>query len=244
MKNPILFKGMKFPNGKVFRKVLREYVVKKHMNIKFNLNEKNKISVYCKNEYGWKVYASTITSESTFWINTLFPNCTYGRTFKNNQCTSTYVAKKCLDDFNKNDKWSVEAIQHHVTKHLVVDISVNQVYRAKQMPRSFLRGNDAMQYTWLRDYAKIIHITDIGSKVIIQIEMDDENSQPRFKRMYVRYNAQKVGFLIGCRALIGLDGCHLKGRFGGQLLSATRKGGNDNIFSIALVVVEQENKES
>ena len=154
------------------------------------------------------------------------------------------MAKKCLDDFNKNDKWSVEAMQHHVTKHLVVDISVNQVYRAKQMARSFLRGNDAMQYTWLRDYAKIIHITDIGSKVIIQIEMDDENSQPRFKRMYVRYNAQKVGFLIGCRALIGLDGCHLKGRFGGQLLSATRKDGNDNIFSIALVVVEQENKES
>ena len=66
MKNPIIFKGMKFPNEKVFRKALREYVVKKHMNIKFNLNEKNNISVYCKNEYGWKVYTSTITNESTF----------------------------------------------------------------------------------------------------------------------------------------------------------------------------------
>ena len=32
--------------------------------------------------------------------------------------------------------------------------------------------------------------------------------------------------------------------FGGQLLSATAKDDNDNIFPMAMVVVEQENKES
>ena len=62
--------------------------------------------------------------------------------------------------------------------------------------------------------------------------------------MYIRYNAQKVGFLGGCKPFIGLDGCHLKGRFGGQLLFATAKDGNDNIFSVAMAVVEQENKDS
>lgn len=118
-------------------------------------------------------------------------------------------------------------------------MSVNQVYRAKQMAKSFLRRDDAMQYTWLRDYVEKIRITDIDSKVILQSEMDDENSQPRFKRMYVRYNAQKVGFLSGCRPLIGLDRCHLKGRFGGQLLLAIGKDGNGNIFSIALVMVNR-----
>ena len=41
-----------------------------------------------------------------------------------------------------------------------------------------------------------------------------------------------------------LDGCHLEGRFGGQLLSATAKDGNDNIFPVTMVVVEQENKDS
>lgn len=73
--------------------------------------------------------------------------------------------------------------------------------------------------------------------------MDDENSQPKFKSMYVRYNAQKIGFLGGYRPFIGLDGCHLKGRFGGQLLFAT-KDANDNIFLVAMAVVEQENKDS
>ena len=47
-----------------------------------------------------------------------------------------------------------------------------------------------------------------------------------------------------CKPLVGLDGCHLKGKFGGHILSATAKDGNDNIFLVALGVVEQENKDS
>ena len=80
--------------------------------------------------------------------------------------------------------------------------------------------------------------TDVGSRVILQIEMKNENAEPKFKRMYIRYNAQKVGFLCGCKPFIGLDGCHLKGRFGGKLLSVTAKDGNDNIFLVAMAVVE------
>ena len=48
----------------------------------------------------------------------------------------------------------------------------------------------------------------------------------------------------GCRPLEGLDGCHLKGKFSGHILSATTKDGNDNIFPVALGVVEQDNKDS
>ena len=64
------------------------------------------------------------------------------------------------------------------------------------------------------DYAEMIRLNDKGSRVILQTEMEDENEQPKFQRMYIRYNAQKVGFLGGCRPIIGLDECQLKGRFG------------------------------
>ena len=83
-----------------------------------------------------------------------------------------------------------------------------------------------------------------AARVILQTEMENDNVEPKFKRMYIRYNAQKVGFLGGCKPFIGLDGCHLKGRFGRQLLSVTAKDGNDNIFPMAMVVVEQQNKDS
>ena len=90
----------------------------------------------------------------------------------------------------------------------------------------------------------MIRRTDVGSKVILQTKMENEDAEPKFKRIYIRYNAQKVDFLGGCRPFVGLDGCHLKGRFGGQLLSTTAKDGNDNIFLVAMTVVEQENKDS
>ena len=44
--------------------------------------------------------------------------------------------------------------------------------------------------------------------------------------------------------LIRLDGCHLKSKFGGHILSETARNGNNNIFPVTLSVVEQENKDS
>ena len=101
-----------------------------------------------------------------------------------------------------------------------------------------------MQYGKFRDYAEIIRVTNVGNKVILQTEITEPNTQPKFKRIYVRYNAQKVGFLGRCRPLVGLDGCHLKDKFGGHILSATARNGNNNIFPVTLSVVEQENKDS
>ena len=89
----------------------------------------------------------------------------------------------------------------------------------------------------------MVRVIDVGSKAILQTEIIEPNTQLKFKRMYVRYNAQKVGFLRGCRPLVGLNGCHLKGKFGGHILSATARDGNDNISPVALGVVKQENKD-
>ena len=40
----------------------------------------------------------------------------------------------------------------------------------------------------------MIRRTDVGSKVILQTKMENENAEPKFKRMYIRYNAQKLAF--------------------------------------------------
>ena len=244
MGNVRLAKGMKFPNSQVFRKALREYVIQHHIDVKWKLNEKKKISVHCKNNCGWRIYASMVTGECTFEIKTLYPECTCPLTFKNGQVTSAYVAKRYLEDFGKNPNWEVSGVKHHVMQKISIDLSLSQVYRSRKAARELITGNEEAQYGLLRDYAEMILRTDVGSRVILQTEMDNENAEPKFKRMYIRYNAQKVGFLGGCRPFIGLDGCHLKGRFGGQLLSATAKDGNDNIFLVAMAVVEQENKDS
>nr|XP_023879058.1 uncharacterized protein LOC111991514 [Quercus suber] len=201
MSNPQLCKGMKFPNVKVFKAALREYAVRKFVDIKFKLSEKTKASVYCKYDCGWR-------------------------------------------DFNKNPDWAVSGVKHRVMQDVNVDLSINQVYRAKRKAKEFILGDERLQYRKLMDYAEMIRVTNVRSKVILQTEITEPNTQPKFKRMYMRYNAQKVGFLEGCRPLVGLDGCHLNGKFGGHILSATGRNENDNIFPVALGVVEQENRDS
>ena len=244
MRNVVLKKEMKFPNANVFRAALREYAIKKPVDIKFKLNERTKISVHCKNGCGWRCYASQISGELTFQIKTLTDDCTCPKSFKNSQATSAYVAKRFIEDFSKNPNWELSGVHNHVMQNLSVDLSVNQVYRSKRKAKDLINGDEQLQYGVLRDYAHMIHTVDKGSRVILQTEMADETSQPKFKRMYVRFNAQKVGFLGGCRPFIGLDGCHIKHRFGGQILSATAKDANDNIFPVAMAVVEQETRES
>ncbi|PKI31304.1 hypothetical protein CRG98_048305 [Punica granatum] len=65
-----------------------------------------------------------------------------------------------------------------------------------------------------------------------------------FQRMYVCLEACKTGFLSCGRPLIGLDGCFLKGYFGGQLLSAVAQDGNNAFYVIAYAIVDVENKEN
>lgn len=65
-----------------------------------------------------------------------------------------------------------------------------------------------------------------------------------FERMYVCFAACKRAFATTCRPLIGLDGCFLKGIYGGQLLAAVGKDGNNQMLPIAFAVVEAETRDS
>ena len=63
------------------------------------------------------------------------------------------------------------------------------MYRSRKVARGLITGNEEAQYGLLRNYAEMIRRTDVGNKVILQIEMENENAEPKFKRMYIRYNA-------------------------------------------------------
>jgi hypothetical protein len=67
---------------------------------------------------------------------------------------------------------------------------------------------------------------------------------PHFKRFYVCLDACKRGFKAGCRPFIGLDGCFLKGYYGGQLLTDVGTDANNQNFVIAYAIVDAENKDN
>jgi len=51
-------------------------------------------------------------------------------------------------------------------------------------------------------------------------------------------------FLAGCRPFIGVDGCHLKITYGGQLLVVMGRDPSDQYYPLAFAVVENECKET
>lgn len=62
--------------------------------------------------------------------------------------------------------------------------------------------------------------------------------------MHVCLDPLKARFLEGCRPIILLDGCFLKGYFGGHLLTAVGLIANDCIYPIAWARVDKENHDN
>ncbi|KAK9168867.1 hypothetical protein Syun_001007 [Stephania yunnanensis] len=65
--------------------------------------------------------------------------------------------------------------------------------------------------------------------------MDEGGDRPTFTKFYVCFEACKKGWLEGCRKIVGLDGCFMKGLCKGQLLCAIGRDGNNQMFPIVQV---------
>ena len=55
------------------------------------------------------------------------------------------------------------------------------MYRSRKVAKCLITRNEESQYGLLRDYAKMIRRTNVGSKVVLQTKFEDENAQPKFK---------------------------------------------------------------
>lgn len=79
---------------------------------------------------------------------------------------------------------------------------------------------------------------------IVVVKLDTDQPSPVFKRIYVCLAACKNGFLLGCRKVVGLDGCFFKGSNNGELLCAVGRDANNSMYPIAWAVVEKETNDS
>ncbi|XP_031091088.1 uncharacterized protein LOC115996087 [Ipomoea triloba] len=61
--------------------------------------------------------------------------------------------------------------------------------------------------------------------------------------MYICWEACKEGFKY-CRPLVGVDGCHIKDKADGMMLTAIGMDANEGIYPIAYALVEGENTQS
>ncbi|KAG8362987.1 hypothetical protein BUALT_BualtUnG0016300 [Buddleja alternifolia] len=78
------------------------------------------------------------------------------------------------------------------------------------------------------------------AKSSMVLKVDRSLALPILEKMYCCLSGCKEGLLDGCRPIIGLDGCFLKGLYKGQLLTAVGRDENDNLVPIVYAMVEVE----
>ncbi|KAI3410691.1 uncharacterized protein J3R85_018538 [Psidium guajava] len=126
-----------------------------------------------------------------------------------------------------------------------MNVSRSQCKRAKYKVMSELMSMYKKEYAQIWDYAREYRLQNPPSKIHVEIEetsLDDHETH--FHRMYICFKACKKGFLAGCRKVIELDGCFLKGLCKGELLAAIGRDRNNQMFPIAWAVVKSENKDT
>lgn len=116
-----------------------------------------------------------------------------------------------------------------------------QLYRARTKALELGQGSHRESYKKVWQFAQEFLKTNPGSSCKVEAgPPTPPQSNNTFKRIFVCYNTVVQCFKAGCRPFLGLDGCFLKGPFGGQLVSAIALDGNKGIIPIAYAVVESE----
>lgn len=109
----------------------------------------------------------------------------------------------------------------HFRRECGITIPYYYAYKGKKIAIQETHGDDDTSYKELVPYVDKLMSTNPGTYV--RLEVDSENS--RFQRIFVSFEASIHG-LNFCRPLLTLDGCHLKAKFRGVMLSATAKDGD------------------
>ncbi|XP_059658764.1 uncharacterized protein LOC132305075 [Cornus florida] len=237
---------MRFASAADFRLALRDYVIKEKLDIKLTRNDGDRVTAVCKQGCGWRIHASKPSNEQCLRIKTFtieHNNCLW--THSSKQATSSYLANKYLEQVRLNPTMGHVALQSTIAAELDLDVSTYKARRAKKRALGIIEGDEAEQYSKLRDYCALIQSTNPGSRATIGVDpMSYDNEIKTFERIFICYATMKKGFKDGCRPFLGVDGCFLKGAYGGHLLSAVACDGNDQMYPVAFVVVEAETKDS
>ncbi|RYR39450.1 hypothetical protein Ahy_A09g044993 isoform A [Arachis hypogaea] len=182
-------------------------------------NEGEKIGETEKHDCPWLIYCAKNSRSGGYQIKTYNHTHTYGREFGSNMADQHWVAKKLEKRLLSQPRLTHAEAWDHMKVDYNVILSDKMLYRGLRMARKKYVGNEKAQYGKLRDYLNEIHRSNEGSSALLAVEPIPQ-SPSLFDKLYICLNGCKRGFKAGCRPLIGLDGCFLKGFYGGQLLSA------------------------
>jgi hypothetical protein len=234
MSNPTFSVGLVFPSVEKVREAINEYSVRNRVEIKMPRNDKIRVKAHCAEGCPWNFYASLDSRTKSFVVKTYYGRHTCQKEWQVRKCTARWIAGKYLESFRANDKMSISSLSKTIQKDWNLTPSRSKVARARRLIMRQIHGDEDLQFSSLWDYGQELRRSNPGSSFFLNVV------DGRFSTCYMSIDACKRGFMAGCRPIICLDGCFIKTKYGGQLLTAVGMDPNDCIFPIAMAVVEVE----
>ncbi|XP_058202730.1 uncharacterized protein LOC131317175 [Rhododendron vialii] len=244
---PIIEEKMIFKNRAQCVEAIRQHAIVNGKAITFEKNDTDRVRAHCLAPCPWNILASSITGDrKTLQVKTLNLNhkqC--GWNWTNKLINSSWLSRTYFKEFKIDPSWPVTQIVERVMADYIVKISPQMAYNARKKAVKKIEGSYAEQYEKLWDYCGEMSRTNPGTSVHMHFKKDmDGFTTNQLQRIYICWAALKKGFIEGCRPIIGVDGCHLKGPHGGQLLAAVGIDGNNQIYPVAYAMVEVEEEAS
>ncbi|XP_074378346.1 uncharacterized protein LOC141719881 [Apium graveolens] len=244
MEDPKFSLGMLFTSG-VFLELLSEHAILHQRPIKLKKKLADKIKWVCTEGCKWKCYGLRQQRSTDIQIKTFHGVHTCNPAWKQRQLNSTWIAKAYEDKIHINPTWPVDAFHSKVINDLKCHVSHSMIYRAMRKAKENIKGKHEEEFGKLYNYGNELKKAMPTSTIKLMTEPAEFGVEGRrFKRFYVCLGPLKAGFMDGCRRLLGLNGCHLKGPFGGILLSAVATNPNDEMYPVAWAQVEAKNNSS
>ncbi|XP_019164439.1 PREDICTED: uncharacterized protein LOC109160617 [Ipomoea nil] len=239
---PVLWIERTFTTKKDFKGAVLEYGIRNGKELKYIKNDKVRVVAICTHECcNWKITLRRVPDEVCWRVLSFNDNhegCTWSE--KNRLLTSLKVANKWKKELKDNSKMTMHEFRKKIWTSGHYSLSSRQAYKAMTFAKRDIKGEAEDNFKKIWSYDAEIRKTNPMSRFFIKLS--DDGGMERLKRVYVCWEACREGFKY-CRPLIGVDGCHLKGRVG-MLLTAISIDGNEGIFSLAYAFVEGENKDS
>ncbi|KAL4566065.1 hypothetical protein LXL04_030175 [Taraxacum kok-saghyz] len=216
---------------------LVNYAVTHGYPLRFEKLESTRLLAKCgrdtdKKSRPFRLYASWMNTERTVQVKSMNKKHLCARTFNFGHLVSPeWIASHLVKELILKLSMKLREIQEFIKRQFRITLSISKCHRAKEKTIVMIEGKIADHYSRIWDYAAEVQRSNPGSTVQVGVTMNPDGKHS-FHRFYVCFHALKTRWIRGCRPVIGLDGCFLKGQIKGELLIAIGRYANNQWWTL------------
>ncbi|GKV29364.1 hypothetical protein SLEP1_g38299 [Rubroshorea leprosula] len=238
--------GMRFEHVAQFKEAIAKYQIQKGCKLKPVKSDPTRQRIHCVGQQcNWSIFASFDKNDKTFKVKTYCREQTCFRSLKSNMVGSRVLSEHHRNRIIANPQIRISELVRLSHLKLGVHVSRDTCKLAKEKIMKKVKETHTKEFAQLRGYAE--GLLRLSPQSNVQIDSEPPTTpvgKPMFKGIYVCLEGCRKGFLLGCRPVIGIAACFLKGMFKGTILATVARDGNNQMFPIAWAVVDSESTSS